>query len=73
MMNCKQYVFSLTSGQLGEASARVRMEARVHRWMCPYCRAFTRNDEALTQVLTQYRQTGRPLSEGSSSDQAAET
>lgn len=62
MMNCKQYVFSLTSGQLDEAPTRVRMEARVHRWMCPYCRAFTRNDTALTAVLTQYRQQGQMLS-----------
>ncbi|MFN4264469.1 MAG: hypothetical protein ACK4F8_01835 [Aquabacterium sp.] len=68
MMNCKQYVFSLTSGQLDEAPTRVRMEARVHRWMCPYCRAFTRNDAALTQILTQYGQAGRLLSEDAASD-----
>lgn len=63
MMNCKQYVFSLTSGQLDEASTRVRLEARVHRWMCPYCRAFTRNDAVLSTVLDQYKQRGQMLSD----------
>lgn len=61
MMTCRQYVFSLTSGLLDEASTRVRLEAKVHRWMCPYCRAFTKNDQALGQILAQYREQGQAL------------
>lgn len=60
-MNCKQYVFALTSGQLEEASTIVRMDARVHRWMCPNCRAFTRNDAQITEALANYRAQGRIL------------
>lgn len=68
MMSCRQYIFSLTSGLLDEASTRVRLEAKVHRWMCPYCRAFTRNDQALNQVLEQYRAQGQVLNQADSAN-----
>jgi len=55
MMKCKAYIFQLTSGQLEQAPLATRVEAQVHRWRCRHCRAFTRNDEALSAVLTAYK------------------
>lgn len=56
MMKCREYIFLLTSGQLQEASAALRMEARMHRLMCRKCRAFTRNDSRLDGMLVDYRE-----------------
>lgn len=55
MMHCKEYTFLLTSGQLDTATGLPRFWAAQHRLMCPRCRAFTRNDRALDQVLAHYR------------------
>jgi len=72
MMQCRDYVFQLTSGQLDEASAGTRLEARVHRWICVRCRAFTHNDAVLTQVLASRRErlTGTPLASPDGGPQA---
>lgn len=55
MMRCKEYIFKLTSGQLDNAPLSVKLEARAHRMICKYCRAFTRNDQMLQQILAEYR------------------
>ena len=56
-MNCAQYIFKLTAGQLGQdAPARQRMAAALHRLECRQCRDFTRNDAALDAILHSYRQ-----------------
>lgn len=56
MMDCKEYIFKLTSGQLAEAGQIERLKAFQHRLICRYCRAFTKNDAKLTHALTQYRE-----------------
>lgn len=56
MMKCKQYIFLLTSGQLKEAPAGLRLEAATHRLLCRYCRTFTRNDARLDALLEDYRE-----------------
>ena len=55
MMRCKEYVFKLTSGQLEEGAWTDRFWAAQHRLMCRHCRAFTANDERLSQLLQSYR------------------
>lgn len=55
-MKCKEYVFKLTSGQLDDAPVGERMQANLHRMVCKYCRAFTRNDAKLDAVLEGYRE-----------------
>ncbi len=55
MMKCREYISLLTSGQLQEAPAGVRMEAGMHRLMCRYCRTFARNDARLDDLLEEYR------------------
>lgn len=54
-MNCKDYVFKLSSGQLKNAPLALKMEARLHCLICKYCRAFTRNDQRLDQIIEDYR------------------
>lgn len=55
MMTCQEYVFKLTSGQLEEASLPERLRATSHRLICPYCRAFTKNDARLDGILQDYK------------------
>ena len=56
-MKCAQYIFKLTSGQLGEdAPASERAQAALHRLVCRHCRDFARNDAALDDILGAYRQ-----------------
>lgn len=55
MMTCKRYIFLLTSGQLADAPAGLRLEAGLHRALCRYCRTFTRNDARLDALLEDYR------------------
>jgi hypothetical protein len=55
MMNCKTYVFKLSSGQLETASLGERLWAAQHRMMCSKCRAFTANDEQLSAVMAQHK------------------
>lgn len=50
-MNCQQYLFKLTSGQLENAPPSERLQAAWHRMMCRRCRAFTRNNAALDAIL----------------------
>lgn len=55
MMKCREYIFRLTSGQLEEDASLIdRGEAALHRLMCARCRAFTRNDQALDDILRQW-------------------
>lgn len=54
LIDCKTYVFLLSSGQLAADASpptALRAQARVHRWTCRHCRAFTRNDDALSRLL----------------------
>lgn len=66
-MNCRDYIFKLTSGQLSQAGSVERFRAAQHRWICTRCRAFTRNDQQLNTILDGYkehitRQDGAPPS-----------
>lgn len=56
MMNCKQYIFHITSGQSEEAGAIDRFWAAQHRLICHRCRSFTRNDQQLSTILKGYRE-----------------
>lgn len=53
MMSCQRYVFLLTSGKLEEAGLGENLWATQHRLSCRHCRAFTRNDRRLDQILQQ--------------------
>ncbi len=55
MMNCKTYVFKLSSGQLETASLGERLWAAQHRMMCGKCRVFTANDQQLTAVMQRHK------------------
>jgi len=55
-MKCQTYIFRLTSGQLDEASWAERLQAAQHRLICHRCRAFTRNDAQLTQIVRDFRE-----------------
>lgn len=54
-MNCQQYLFKLTSGQLQDAPASERMQAALHRLVCRHCRDFSHNDAMLDQALGAWR------------------
>lgn len=54
MMRCKEYVFLVSSGQLAEAPLGTRLAGGAHRLMCRHCRAFTANDQALSEVLAKH-------------------
>ncbi len=56
MMTCRQYIFQLTSGQLEQATYVERLNAWQHRLMCSRCRAFTKNDARLDDLLKAYRE-----------------
>ena len=64
MMKCREYIFKLTSGQSRDAPLALRTEAALHRTVCKYCRAFTRNDAVLDGILDRYRQSLRQPGEG---------
>lgn len=53
-MKCREYIFQLTSGQADEAGAATKLAAWQHRMICFRCRAFTRNNEALQNMLEGY-------------------
>ncbi len=50
-MKCKEYVFLISSGQMREAPTPKQLEGRAHWLMCRHCRAFGRNDQALSQIV----------------------
>lgn len=54
-MDCKTFIYTLTSGQLERADGMTRIEARFHQLICRRCRTFKRNDGVLTEVLDAYR------------------
>ena len=56
MMQCREYIFLLTSDQLAQAGAGTALQARLHRMICRHCRAFTRNDAQLLATLAQQRE-----------------
>ena len=56
MMNCRDYIFKLTSGQLSQAGSMERFWAVQHRWICTRCRAFTRNNQQLDTIVSSYRE-----------------
>ena len=53
-MKCRDYIFQLTSGQLEDAGTATKIAAWQHRMDCFRCRAFTRNDQALQDMLKGY-------------------
>ncbi|GAB2815431.1 hypothetical protein GCM10027276_15410 [Comamonas piscis] len=53
-MKCRDYIFQLTSGQLEDAGTATKIAAWQHRMICFRCRAFTRNDQALQDILSGY-------------------
>lgn len=53
-MKCRDYIFQLTSGQMEEAGTAGKIAAWQHRMVCFRCRAFTRNDQALQDMLKGY-------------------
>lgn len=55
MLTCRQYIFELTSGRLAEATGMARFWGTQHRLVCHRCRAFTRNDQQLDNILAGYR------------------
>ena len=62
-MKCRDYIFQLTSGQMEEAGTAGKIAAWQHRMICFRCRAFTRNDQALQDMLkgySEHRQTPPP-------------
>lgn len=56
MMNCRDYIFKLTSGQLKQATNLDRFWAAQHRLICRRCRSFSRNDQQLDTILDDYRE-----------------
>ncbi|HET6789655.1 MAG TPA: hypothetical protein VFW84_04530 [Aquabacterium sp.] len=56
MLTCKDYIFKLTSGQLEEAGTVERLWAVQHRMVCRHCRAFTRNDQRLDDIMQAYKE-----------------
>lgn len=54
MLSCRDYIFQLTSGQLGEAGPVQRVRAAQHRLMCRRCRAYTHNDQRLDAIVQGY-------------------
>lgn len=56
MMNCETYIFKLSSGQLDEAGTVERLWAAQHRLVCSKCRAFTKNDAQLSQIMAQHKE-----------------
>ncbi len=57
MMKCREYIFLLTSDQLTQAKGPKALSARLHRFMCRHCRAFTHNDQRLLNVLARQHET----------------
>ena len=53
-MKCRDYIFQLTSGQLDDAGTATQIAAWQHRMVCFRCRAFTRNNNALNDLLKGY-------------------
>lgn len=53
-MKCREYIFQLTSGQAEEAGPAAKLAAWQHRMICFRCRAFTRNNDALQNMLKGY-------------------
>jgi hypothetical protein len=56
MMTCKQYIFYITSGQAEESGTLDRFWAAQHRLICHRCRSYTRNDQQLSVLLKDYRE-----------------
>lgn len=56
MIRCRELAELLTSDRLRDASFRVRMEARLHLWMCRHC-------ARLAKQLEQLRTAARKLAD----------
>jgi hypothetical protein len=54
-MKCQTYIYQLTSGQLDNAGWLPRLQAAQHRLICHRCRAFTRNDAQLSQIVRDFQ------------------
>lgn len=47
MIRCKSVAELITSDQLKDASLRVRLQVKLHLWMCRYCARLARQIEQL--------------------------
>lgn len=47
MIRCRELAELLTSDRLADARLRVRMEAKLHLWMCRHCARFARQMKLL--------------------------
>ncbi len=56
LMTCQDYIFKLSSGQLDEAGRLDSLRASHHRLVCRRCRAFTRNNARLDDILADYKE-----------------
>lgn len=54
-MNCKEYIFWVSSGKLVEASSLRKIWVNKHRLICPNCRKFTKNDAHLSEILAAHK------------------
>lgn len=65
MIRCRQVAELLTSGRLDGASLRVRMEVRVHLWMCKHCARLARQIKQLRAAASSLAETFMPKEAGS--------
>jgi hypothetical protein len=70
MIKCQQYIFQLTSGQLDEAGPLGQLQAFQHRLICRHCRAFTRNNRQVDDILRHYREDITSAKPGDDQDKA---
>jgi hypothetical protein len=47
MIRCKSVAELITSGQINDASPWVRLEVKLHLWMCRYCARLARQIKQL--------------------------
>lgn len=55
-MQCKEFVFLRSSGQLSDCPPSTRLAASEHQLKCGNCLAFAANDNTLTKILLQMRE-----------------
>lgn len=47
MLTCKEFARLVASGELAELSFWLRLEARVHAWLCQHCRRYQKQIHSL--------------------------
>jgi hypothetical protein len=56
VIDCRRFVFLLTSGELEEAGWLTRLQAGQHKLVCRHCRAFAANDRQLDDIVRAQRE-----------------